>query len=146
MQISNRLFKGGEASIHIAKKYIMLDWQLLSVTQVSREFFATFINATQGCGSRSTKGCVCETYRATPTIKLLERRRASGSAGSVIRPQSWMISAPITSRFGNFLNEDLAPRVAASLPTILVQRARVKRYEFLLPQKTKPTITSGQQL
>ena len=49
----------------------------------------------------------------------------------MIRPQSWVISAPITSRFGNFLNEDLAPRVAASLPTmILVQRARDASFHY----------------
>jgi hypothetical protein len=54
-------------------------------------------------------------HRATPTIKLLERRNANGSSGSAISPHNSEISAVITERLGNFLNDDLAPNVAASL-------------------------------
>ncbi len=68
-----------------------------------------------------------KTYRATPTIKLLESRSARGSAGSVMRPQSWIMSAPMTSRFGSFLNEDLAPSVAASLQMALITTGKVRK-------------------
>jgi hypothetical protein len=74
-----------------------------------------------------------KTYRATPTIKLLESRSARGSAGSVMRPQSWMMSAPMTSRFGSLLNEDLAPRVAASLQMALSTTVQGQKNVDLLP-------------
>lgn len=54
-------------------------------------------------------------YRATPTIRLLERRRAKGSCGSAIRPHSCDIFAVKTERLGSLLKEDFDPKVAASL-------------------------------
>jgi hypothetical protein len=87
-----------------------------------------------------------KTYRATPTIKLLERRSARGSAGSVMRPQSWIMSAPMTSRFGSFLNEDLAPRVAASLQMSLSTTGKVRKNGDVLPQETKTAVASREQL
>jgi len=79
-----------------------------------------------------------KTYRATPTIKLLERRSARGTEGSVMRPQSWVMSAPITSRFGSFLNEDLAPRVAASLQIALSTNNKVKEMRDYYHRRPKP--------
>ena len=58
---------------------------------------------------------IARTYRTTPNIRLLDSRNASGSAGSDIWSHNCDISAVRTERFGNFLNADLEPRVAASL-------------------------------
>ena len=91
------------------------------------EYMPTFIYA---AGYTYLAGHVTysyKTYRATPTIRLLESRSARGSAGSVIRPQSWVMSAPMTSRFGSLLNEDLAPRVAASLQMALSTTGNVRK-------------------
>lgn len=79
-----------------------------------------------------------KTYRATPTIKLLESRSARGSTGSVMRPQSWVMSAPMTSRFGSLLNEDLAPRVAASLQMALSTTGKVKKMWIYYHRRPKP--------
>lgn len=54
-------------------------------------------------------------HRATPTIRLLDNRKAKGSTGSAIRSHSCAISAVRTERFGSLLNVDLEPNVAASL-------------------------------
>ena len=55
------------------------------------------------------------THRTTPTIKLLDRRNASGSSGSDIRVQSSIILAVRTERRCSFFKVDVEPRVAASL-------------------------------
>jgi GAF domain-containing protein len=54
-----------------------------------------------------------------------------------MRSQSWIMSAPMTSRFGSFLNEDLAPRVAASL--------RIAFEHHKQSQRKKRSITIGDQ-
>jgi hypothetical protein len=54
-----------------------------------------------------------------------------------MRSQSWIMSAPMTSRFGSFLNEDLAPRVAASL--------RIAFEHHGQSQRKKGSITIGDQ-
>lgn len=56
-----------------------------------------------------------DTHRATPTIRLDESRRASGSFGSAIRSHNCEISAVKTDRLGSFLKDDLEPSVAANL-------------------------------
>jgi hypothetical protein len=63
-----------------------------------------------------------------------------------MRPQSWAISAPITSRFGSFLNEDLAPRVAASLHNPLSTSIRASKGRDPLPKETKTTVASRKEL
>ena len=63
-----------------------------------------------------------------------------------MRSQSWAISAPMTSRFGSFLNEDLAPRVAASLHNRLITRIGARKGEDSLPKETKTTVASREEL
>lgn len=55
-----------------------------------------------------------------------------------MRPQSWIMSAPMTSRFGNFLNEDLAPRVAASLRMALSTTITVEEIGIYYHKRPKP--------
>ena len=54
-------------------------------------------------------------YRTTPNIRLLDKRKAKGSAGSEIKSHNWVIFAVSTDLLGNFLKTDLEPKVAASL-------------------------------
>jgi hypothetical protein len=63
-----------------------------------------------------------------------------------MRSQSWAMSAPMTSRFGNLLKEDLAPRVAASLGIALSTRNRAREYQDHLPEETKTAVTSREEL
>lgn len=56
------------------------------------------------------------------------------------------MSAPMTSRFGNLLKEDLAPRVAASLGIALSTRNRAREYQDHLPEETKTAVTSREEL
>lgn len=51
-------------------------------------------------------------------MRLLDRRSASGSAGSAMRSHSCEMSAVKTERLGSFLKDDLAPRVAANLRVV----------------------------
>ena len=55
-----------------------------------------------------------------------------------MRPQSWVMSAPMTSRFGSLLNEDLAPRVAASLRMALNTICEVKKMGISYHRRPKP--------
>lgn len=48
------------------------------------------------------------------------------------------MSAPITSRFGNFLNEDLAPRVAASLRMALSTTVKIEKIGIYYHRRPKP--------
>lgn len=54
-------------------------------------------------------------YRTTPNIRLLDKRKAKGSAGSEIKSHNWVMFAVSTDLLGNFLRTDLEPRVAANL-------------------------------
>lgn len=56
-----------------------------------------------------------EIHLTTPTIRLLDRRRESGSNGSETRSHSFAISAVKIERRCSFLKFDFGPRVAASL-------------------------------
>ena len=72
----------------------------------------------------------CGTYRATPTIRLDDSRRARGSLGWAIRSHNCEISAVKTDRLGSFLNDDLEPKVAASL---------LKLFRWLSARRRRPT-------
>jgi hypothetical protein len=56
-----------------------------------------------------------DSYRTTPTMRLLDSRSARGSEGCEISPHSCAMSAVRTERRGSFLKDDLAPSVAANL-------------------------------
>lgn len=92
------------------------------------------------------------THRARPTIKLLDRRNARGSSGSLIRPHSCTRSAPRTSRLGSFLKLDLAPRVAASLYGYASRRVKAeniwgkRRVNRGVPEETEATVAPGQDV
>jgi hypothetical protein len=52
----------------------------------------------------------------------------------------------MTSRFGSFLNEDLAPKVAASLRIALSIAGRVNKRWRYIPKETKTTVASREEL
>jgi hypothetical protein len=52
----------------------------------------------------------------------------------------------MTSRFGSFLKEDLAPRVAASLRITLSTERGAREYQDPLPEETETTVTSREEL
>lgn len=63
-----------------------------------------------------------------------------------MRPQSWVMSAPMTSRFGNLLKEDLGPMVAASLRIVLSTKSKSNKDQGLLPEKTETIVTTREKL
>ena len=80
-----------------------------------------------GCeGSKSIFSMQVLAYRAAPTRRLLDSRKARGSDGWEIKSQSWDISAVRIERFGSFLNAALDPRVAANLETVRLGEKRHK--------------------
>ena len=78
------------------------------------------------------------THRTAPNIKLLDRRRANGSAGSEIRLHSPVISAVITDRLGSFLNADFDPSVAASLDANRSFKKRVEKKDVAYQSRPNP--------
>lgn len=93
-------------------------------------------------------------YRATPTMRLLDNLKASGSAGSAMRSHSCAISAVNTERLGSFLKVDLEPRVAASLfswagkinKISLRSSEKSQATQKASPKETKTTVSFFQQL
>jgi hypothetical protein len=56
------------------------------------------------------------------------------------------MSALMTSRFGNFLKEDLGPMVAASLRIVLSTKSKTSKDQGLLPEKTETIVTTREKL
>ena len=56
------------------------------------------------------------------------------------------MSAPMTSRFGNLLKEDLGPMVAASLRIVLSTKSKSNKDQGLLPEKTETIVTTREKL
>lgn len=64
-------------------------------------------------------------YRTTPNIRLLDKRKAKGSAGSEIKSHNSVIFAVSTDLLGNFLKTDLEPKVAANLAEPVLRGSRM---------------------
>lgn len=90
--------------------------------------------------------CRYHTYRATPTIRLLESLSARGSTGSAISPHSCEMSAIRTERLGNFLNDDFAPKVAASLQVTVLNDANCFYHAEYSPKEAESAVSTRQKL
>ena len=88
------------------------------------------------------------TDRATPTIRLLDRRKARGSSGCVINSQSCSTLAVIMNLLGIFLKGDLESKVAASLRTRVGQGFEEKHREsvMIVPQKAIAVVSPREEL